>query len=233
MSRNIIASVIIGLSITAGFSINGRMAEDTARVSTISVTGIAKENVKADVFAWTFEHEIVGGTVEEVMASWNKGKGEIISMFTKEGLVRNEDYIIKSKKLNKRKSDDGKDIYTITQKYEVMSAKVSKAHKAYKASESLPENGISITSYESNIFLIKDKKAIEEKLSEKALADAKEKAIKMANLLNAEIVGVPSSSYSYVRIKDAKASEDTWTYGSTIDQVAILEMYSSFTIKKK
>jgi hypothetical protein len=230
----LIGSTIIGASIIVGVILkNGYDNHKKLLITSIRVEGKAEENIKADLFDWSFTYQAAGSSVQEAKESVKTAKQEIVAILTEAGLVRDEDFIIKPKQLAKTKTDDGKDVYTSSQEYEVKTQKMDEAKRAYKNSESLVDKGISISSNGTDIYKIKDKTELERKMRDKALKDAREQAEKIAVSMEGKIVGLPSPSWSWVRLKDSNASDDSWRSGSSIDQVAILELSTSFNVEAK
>ena len=230
----IFGSIIVGGCVLAGCILAGRQVFDSRTVSRISVQGETEELVKSDLFCWNFEYSLSGDKVDDVKSSVKTAKHEIVAMFDKEGLVRNEDYIVRPRELQQRKTEEGKEVYTISQKYEIKTQKMDAAQRAFKASENLADMGITISRDRWNdIFRIKDRKQIEERLIAKAIENAKEKAEKMVKASGGTIFGVPSVSYSYLRFKDPKGGDDEYNWGgsSSIDQIAVLSVSMDFKVK--
>jgi hypothetical protein len=230
----LIGSVVIGASIIVGVILKNSYDHSEKLISEIHVEGKAEENIKADLFDWSFTYSAAGSSVQEAKESVKTAKHEIVAILTDAGLVRDEDFIIKPKELSKTKTDDGKDVYTASQVYEVKTPKMDEATRAYKNSESLVDKGISISSSgEKDVYKLKDKSELEKKMRDKALKDAREQAEKIAASIGGKIIGVPGTWWSYVRLKDINASNDSWRGGSSIDQIAILELNTNFKVEKK
>jgi hypothetical protein len=235
----IIRSLILGSCILGGFYIHNRLVTADKLISNIAVNGKAEEAVKADMFNWRFVYSSVGNTPLIAKGAVKTAKKEICSILDESGLIRDEDYSIKPRELRHSKTDDGKDVFTMSQVYEIKTQKMEAAEKAYKASEALSDKGITISSgndsrYVPEVYYIKDKRELEEKLRIQALKDAREKAEQIASIVGGEIIGVPELRYSYVKIRDFNAAEDQHCWsggGSTIDQIATLEINTEFKIR--
>jgi hypothetical protein len=227
----LIGSAIIGASIVVGVILKNNHDHNETLISDIRVEGKAEENIKADLFDWSFTYSAVGNSVQEAKESVKTAKHEIVAILTDAGLVRDEDFIIKPKELSKTKMDDRKDVYTASQTYEVKTPKMDEAIRAFKNSESLVDKGVTISSDSKDVYKLKDKTELERKMRDKALKDAREQAEKIAESVGGRIIGLPSPSWSYVRLKDANASDDSWRGGSSIDQVAILELNTTFRME--
>jgi hypothetical protein len=229
----LIGSIVIGVSIITGVALKCHHDYRDRLMSTVRAEGRAEESVKADLFEWCFTFQSAGNSVQEAKEAVKNAKTDIVEVLTSAGLVRDDDFIVKPRELSKTKTDDGKDVYTASQTYEVKTQKMEEAARAFKNSESLVDKGVSISSQGTDVYKIKNKKELEKKLVDKALKDGREKAEKIAELIGGKIVGIPGTYWSYIRLKDANASDDNWKGGSTIDQVAILELSSDFNIESK
>jgi hypothetical protein len=234
----IINSLILGTCVLGGFYINNSFITADRMISTISVSGKAEESVKADMFDWKFVYSSVGDTPQIAKEAVKVAKKEICAILEEAGLVRDEDYSIKPRELGHSKTNDGKDVFTMSQTYEVKTQKIEAAETAYKASETLSDKGITVSSgndsrYTPGVYHIKDKSDLEKKLVEQALKNAREKADQVANLTGGKIVGMPEFGYSYMRMRDSNSAEDTyqWGGGSTVDQIATLEVNTTFKMK--
>jgi hypothetical protein len=231
--KYLLGGIVIGVSILCGFALQGYLEYQNRLISSIHVEGKAEKQIKADLFDWNFKYEAVGDDVQEVKDSIKKAKQEIVSLLIDSGLKRDEDFIIKPKQLLKTKTNEGKDVFTISQDYEIKTQKMSEASLAYKNSEILVEKGISITTTNTDIYKIKDKKDLENQLIAAAIKDAAEKAEKLAATTGSKIIGAPSSYWSYIRLKDSNASDDSWKSGSIIDQIATMEINIHYNIRRK
>ncbi|MDR2666670.1 MAG: SIMPL domain-containing protein [Holosporales bacterium] len=234
----VINSLVLGACILGGFYLHNRFVTADKLISTISVNGKAEEAIKADMFDWKFIYSSVGDTPQAAKEAVKIAKKEICAILEESGLIRDEDYAIKPRELNHKKTDDGKDVFTMSQTYEVKTQKMEAAEAAYKASETLSDKGITISSgndsrYTPGVYNIKDKRDLEKKLLDRAMRDAREKAEQVASLAGGTIIGMPELGYSYVRTRDANAAEDAyqWGGGSTIDQIATLEVSTTFKMR--
>lgn len=231
--KRILPGVVIGFSIIVGFVIKGFMEFNDKLIAEVRVEGRAEEKIHADLFEWTFAYQTVGNNVKEVKSAVKKAKDEIISMLSENGLVKDKDFIVKPKQLKNTKTDDGTDVFLISQEYEVKTQKMTEAQKAYKNSEHLVDKNISITTQNTDVYKIKDKTSLEKRLLEKALEDAKNKAEHISEIAGGKIISLPTTSWSYIRFKDLNTSDDSVTNGSTINQIAIIEISTSYKIKQK
>lgn len=231
--KNITSSIFVSLSILGGFLIKGMMNSNDKLIAEIRVEGRAEQRIRADLFEWTFVYQTVGNDVQEVKDLGRKAKKEITEMLVENGLIKDEDFIVKPKQLKNTKTDDGKDVFMISQEYEVKTQKMSEAEKAYKNSERLVDKSISITNQNTDVYRVKDRTDLEKKLLKQALDDSKNKADRIAEITGGKIVSLPTTSWSYITIKDANTSDDSNTNGSSIDQVGVIQISTTYKMKQK
>lgn len=231
--RHIFSGLFIGISALSGFIIKGVMDSNDKLVVEVRIEGRAEENIKADLFEWSFSYQTVGDSIQEVKAAAKKAKAEIISMISENGLVKDKDFMVKPKQLKNSKTDDGKNVFVISQEYEVKTEKMQEAQKAYKSSELLVDKGISITMQNTDVYKVKDKTSLEKQLLKKALDDSKVKAERVAEITGGKIISLPATSWSYIRFKDANTSDDSINNGASINQIAVIEISTTYKMKRK
>jgi hypothetical protein len=232
--KRLISSVIIGGLIAIAVVFHADVSRDRGEVAKIEIKGKAKKDVKADLFSWNVYLEAIGDSPEEARESWAKSKAGIIETLAKFGLKRNEDFFGRPKTLKKSKTDGGKDVFTVEQTYYISTMKMKEAEGFLKETGDFAEKDISISSskWDKDRYKIKDLKKIEEELIKEAIEDAKRQAINVATACGGVLVGLPSIAYSYARVLDANASEDSYEGGSIIDQKVITTVSASFLMKQ-
>jgi hypothetical protein len=229
-----INGVIIGGCIVVGSIICNMHVSTDRLVSSISVSGTAEKDIKADLISWDFDYETVDENIETAKEASKKAKKEILALLDEAGLVRDEDYKIEQRQLSHSKTGDNiKDVYTITQSYEVKTPKIENVEKAYKQAESFLDKGITINSHSGLAYELKDKDKIQKELMAKALLDAKEKASQIEKICGSTIIGAPNVSWSYVNFRDKNDAQDSyhWKGRNHIDQVAELSISVSYSTK--
>jgi hypothetical protein len=235
MSRNanILSGAIIGASIIVGIIYQSAKVDSRMPLTTILVEGKIQEPVRADLFDGTFYYEAVGDSVEEVKESAKKAKQRIIELFETIGLKKDIDFVVKPKNLNHTKTDDGKNVFTIRQRYRLQTQKIEMAQEAYKATEKLADEGIAMSSYDRDVFKIKNPSEIEKSLTVKAVLNGREKAESIAAAIKCKIVGVSGTNGEWcsVRFRDAGASEQSWESGTSIEQIAEVAVKTTFLAK--
>ncbi len=231
--KNITSRIFVGLSIFCGFLIKGIMESNDKLIAEIRVEGRAEQKIKANLFEWVFVYQAVGNNVQEVKLLGKNAKKEIIEMLVRNGLVKDKDFIVKPKQLKNTKTDDGKDVFIISQEYEVKTQKLSEAEKAYKNSGELVDINISITNQNTDIYKVKDRTDLEKRLLKQALDDSRNKAERIAEMTGGNIIGLPTTSWSYITIKDANTSDDSNTNGTSIDQIGVIQISTTYKMKQK
>ncbi|MDR2598177.1 MAG: SIMPL domain-containing protein [Holosporales bacterium] len=233
--KRIISSIILGASIILGISISTKQTiKNGLMTSRMTIHGRAEEEVKADLIEWRFEYSTVGDDVENVKHSVKEAKTKIVEMLTSAGLEQDIDFEVLPKHLQHSKTDDGKNVFTISQNYEIRSAKLEAAEKAYKASAHLPEDGIAITTLRDATYHIKDAVSIERKLTPQAVQNAINCAEELAASQGCRIVGPPGIEYAgSVDCRD-KGDTNYRSYGDAKrkDQIASITLQVSFTMLK-
>jgi hypothetical protein len=158
-------------------------------------------------------------------------------MLDKYGLTKNEDYIIKPKELSHYK-DSGKDIFSITQFYEIKTQKINAVEQIYKSSEKFAEAGITISSrYGDGLkYYIKDPKELEKSLIIKAIMDGEEKMRQMTKTTGWRAVGLPSLYWHhYISFRAKNSADENGGYyydkNSSPDQIATVKVSMSYNTK--
>jgi hypothetical protein len=227
-----IQSLILGTCIIAGFAFHNMYKSPDHYTGSISVEGTAEQEVKADLVEWRFHISVVGDTLEETKEPYKKAKNEIMALFDKTGLVKEEDYCAYPKELSHSKRDDGKDVFTVTQSYMIKTQKINAAEQFFKSSEKLVEDGITLEHQGTLFYQIKDSKELEKLLCVKAIADANEKVRQLEKYTGTHVIGAPSIGWSYISFRDANASKDRyWDNGKRSDQIATLSVQLNYSVK--
>jgi hypothetical protein len=220
------------MSIILGIFIHTKQVfKNDLRTSHISIHGTAEEEIKADLLTWKFEYSTVGDKVEEVKQSAKEAKIKIIEMLTSAGLEQDVDFEVRPKSLKHSKTDDGKNVFTISQTYEVNSSKLEEAEKAFKSSAYLSEEGIGITTCKDATYCLKDPISIERKLMPMAVQNATNRAEELAASQGCKIVSPPGIEYSYSEFRDKNAARGSGTYSGTNTKVQLASLTVTVTFK--
>ncbi|GHT90428.1 hypothetical protein FACS1894122_00640 [Alphaproteobacteria bacterium] len=233
MQGKTIGSVILAGSILAS-AIIVRQAMNP-EIATIRVEGVARAEVKADLFRWNFDFELVADSKEQMDEMIKSANGNVTKLLTTSGLIDGTDFKISPRQLKKTK-DDGKDVFTLTQNYMVRTKKVDEGLKAYNASERLVNQGISLTTGSKPTCEYSQRIQMEEKLTVQALKNAEIQMQKIAKEMGYEIVGIPSLTYSSVNFKSAKDPDEKygyWNDNPETDIIALVTANTEFKVKKK
>jgi hypothetical protein len=232
--KRLVSSVVIGSLIAVAIVLHSDVSRDRGEIAKIEISGEAKKDVKADLFSWNLYLEAIGDSTKEARESWTKSKAGIIDALAKFDLKRDEDFFIRPKTLKKSKTDGGKDVFTIEQTYYIATTKMKEAEAFLKEAENFADKDISISSsrWDKGKYEIKDLKKIEEELMKEAIEDAKRQAANTAATCSGVLVGLPSVAYSYARVLDANAPDESGERGTTINQKVITTVSVSFLMKR-